>query len=150
MIIQLSNLARDLPDLPALQPVSRVEDGAVLLLELPQLCVDVERPAEVADPLTVSVRREIAEPVEQLFRLFQQMDEFGDDLAVFLLGHDAQADAADLLLMLLLLMLLLLLEGSSSCGVVEGGGHGVGQVGAANVHHLGSEEERWRRKQQQK
>jgi len=47
VVVELSYLGRDLSDLPTLEPVASVQDDPVLLLELPQLRVDVERPAEV-------------------------------------------------------------------------------------------------------
>lgn len=56
MVVELADLGGDLADLPALESVARVERAAVLLLELPQLRVDVERAPEVALPLLVAVR----------------------------------------------------------------------------------------------
>lgn len=48
----------------------------MLLLELPQLGVDVERAAKVRLPLPVPILGQIAEPVEQLLRLFEQVAKF--------------------------------------------------------------------------
>ena len=48
MIVELSDFRCDFSDLPSLEAVSRIEDGPMLLLKLPQLRVDVERPAEVS------------------------------------------------------------------------------------------------------
>ena len=48
MVVELSDLGGDLSDLPALEAVAGVEDDAVLLLELPQLRVDVEGSPEVS------------------------------------------------------------------------------------------------------
>lgn len=59
MIVQLSDLAGDLADLPALQAVFGVQHQAMLLLELPQLRVHVERAPEVRLPLTMAVLRQI-------------------------------------------------------------------------------------------
>lgn len=47
----------------------------MLLLELPQLGVNVERATEVGLPLPMAVLRQIPEPVEQLLRLLQQVAE---------------------------------------------------------------------------
>lgn len=55
VVVELPDLGGDLADLPSLQPVLGVEDLAVLLLELPQLGVDVEGAAEVRLPLLVPV-----------------------------------------------------------------------------------------------
>lgn len=60
MIIKLPDLGRDLADLPPLQAVLGVEDHAVLLLELPQLRVDVEGAPEVRLPLFVAVLRQVS------------------------------------------------------------------------------------------
>ncbi len=48
MIVELSDFRCDFSNLPPLEAVSRIEDGPMLLLKLPQLRVDVERPAEVS------------------------------------------------------------------------------------------------------
>ena len=47
MIVELSDLGGDLTDLPPLEAVPGVKDDPVLLLELPQLRVDVESSAKV-------------------------------------------------------------------------------------------------------
>jgi len=48
VVVELSYLGRDLSDLPTLESVAGVQDDPVLLLELPQLRVDVKRPAKVS------------------------------------------------------------------------------------------------------
>ena len=47
MIVELSDLGGDLTDLPPLEAIPGVKDDPVLLLELPQLRVDVESSAKV-------------------------------------------------------------------------------------------------------
>ena len=47
MIVELSDLGGDLTDLPPLEAVPGVKDDPVLLLELPQLRVDVESSPKV-------------------------------------------------------------------------------------------------------
>lgn len=54
----------------------------VLLLELPELRVDVKGPPEVTLPLLVSVLRQVAQPVEQLLALLEQVAELEDDFAL--------------------------------------------------------------------
>lgn len=54
----------------------------VLLLELPELRVDVEGPPEVTLPLLVPVLRQVAQPVEQLLALLEQVAELEDDFAL--------------------------------------------------------------------
>jgi len=54
----------------------------VLLLELPELRVDVEGPPEVTLPLLVPVLRQVAQPVEQLLALLEQVTELEDDFAL--------------------------------------------------------------------
>lgn len=48
MIIKLSDFRGYLADLPSLEAVAGVQDDSMLLLELPQLGVDVERASEVS------------------------------------------------------------------------------------------------------
>ena len=57
----------------------------MLLLKFPQLCVDVKGPSEVSLPLLVPVLRHVAETVEQLLGLLQQVTELTDDLPLLLL-----------------------------------------------------------------
>lgn len=54
----------------------------VLLLELPELRVDVKGPPEVTLPLLVSVLRQVAQPVEQLLALLEQVAELEDDFTL--------------------------------------------------------------------
>lgn len=54
----------------------------VLLLELPELRVDVEGPPEVTLPLLVPVLRQVAQPVEQLLTLLEQVAELENDFAL--------------------------------------------------------------------
>ena len=56
----------------------------MLLLELPQPRVDIERAAEVRLPLLVAVLGEVAEAVEQLLRFLQQVAELIHDPSLVL------------------------------------------------------------------
>ena len=72
VVVELANLGGDLAYLPPLEVVLAVEDVAVLLLELPQLRVDVKGAAEVGLPLLVPILRQI--PVtNHIQRLFPSM-----------------------------------------------------------------------------
>ena len=73
MVVELPDLRGYLADLPPLEAVPRVQHRPVLLLELPQLRVDVEGAAEVGLPLFVPVLGQVTEAVEKLLRLLQQM-----------------------------------------------------------------------------
>ena len=55
MVVQLANFGGYLADLPAFQAVASIQNCAVLLLEFPQLCVNVECAAKVCLPLLVTV-----------------------------------------------------------------------------------------------
>jgi len=59
VIIELPNFASYFSDLPAFQAVLWVQNHAMLLLELPQLCVNIEGAAEVSLPLPMAVLRQI-------------------------------------------------------------------------------------------
>lgn len=59
MIIKLANLACYFADLPALQAILGVQHHAMLLLELPQLGVDIESATEVCLPLPMAILRQI-------------------------------------------------------------------------------------------
>ena len=72
---------------------TRIYDSPVLLLELPELGVDVECPAEVGLPLLVPVLGQVAQPVEQLLALLEQVAELDDDLALVLV-HAPRSPAA--------------------------------------------------------
>lgn len=85
MVVELADFGSDFSDLPSLESVSRIEHGTVLLLELPQLGVDVKRATEVGLPLFVSVLRQIPEAVEELLGLFQEMAKLADDLPLVFL-----------------------------------------------------------------
>ena len=56
----------------------------MLLLELPQLCIDVKRSAKVGLPLLVSVLGHIPEAVEELLGLFQEVAKLVDNFSVLL------------------------------------------------------------------
>ena len=58
----------------------------MLLLEFPELCVDIKCSAEVSLPLLMAVLRHVAEAIEQLLGLLQQVAELIDHLP-FLLLH---------------------------------------------------------------
>ena len=57
----------------------------MLLLEFPELCVDIKCSAEVSLPLLMAVLRHVAEAIEQLLGLLQQVAELPDNLPLFLL-----------------------------------------------------------------
>ncbi len=59
VIVELPNPTRNLPNLPSLQGVGLVEDGAVLLLELPEARVHVKGTPKVRLPRFVPVLRQI-------------------------------------------------------------------------------------------
>ena len=73
MVVELADFGGNFPYLPTFQTIAGIENGPVLLLELPQLGVDVEGAAKVSLPLLVSVLGQVTEAVEKLLRLFQQM-----------------------------------------------------------------------------
>lgn len=60
VIIKLSDFAGYFANLPALQSVLGVEHQAMLLLELPQLCVDIKGASKVRLPLPVAILRQIS------------------------------------------------------------------------------------------
>lgn len=59
MVVKLANLRCNFSNLPTFQTKFRVEDLTVLLLELPELGVNVEGAAKVGLPLLVSVLRKV-------------------------------------------------------------------------------------------
>jgi len=65
VVVELSNPTRNLPNLPSLEGVLGVEDGAVLLLEFPEARVDVKGTPEVVLPLFVPVWRQVPADPDQ-------------------------------------------------------------------------------------
>lgn len=61
MVIKLANLRSNFANLPSLQSVFGIQDGTMLLLELPQSCVDIEGAPEICLPLFVPILRQIPE-----------------------------------------------------------------------------------------
>ena len=57
MIIELSDFRGYFANLPASQAVLGVKNLAMLLLKLPELGINIERPAKVCLPLPMSVLR---------------------------------------------------------------------------------------------
>lgn len=55
MVIKLSNFRCDFPNLPPFQPIFRIENQTVLLLKLPQFCVNIKRSSKVCLPLFVTI-----------------------------------------------------------------------------------------------
>lgn len=60
MIIKLSDFAGYFANLPAFQSIFGVEDHAMLLLKLPELCVDIEGASKIGLPLPMPILRQIS------------------------------------------------------------------------------------------
>lgn len=60
MIIKLSDFAGYFANLPAFQSILWVKHQAMLLLEFPQLCVDIKGASKVCLPLTMAILRQIS------------------------------------------------------------------------------------------
>ena len=63
------------------------DNAPVVLLELPQLAVDVEGLVEVVLPARRAVRRQVAQAVERALRLVEQELKLAEDLARRHLGE---------------------------------------------------------------
>lgn len=87
MVVQLAYFRSDFANLPSLEAIPRVENGTMLLLEFPQLGVDVKGPTEISLPLFVAVLRQVTEPVEQLLRLFKEVAKLTDNFSL-VFRHD--------------------------------------------------------------
>ena len=73
-IVQACRRAGSGAHLVPLQPILGLERAAVLLLELPQLVVHVERAAEVRLPQPLPILRQVAQPVEELLPAVLERD----------------------------------------------------------------------------
>lgn len=71
MIIKLADFGGDFANLPALEAVTSIESGPMLLLKLPQFGVNVEGAAEIGLPLFMAILRQVTEAIKKLLRLFQ-------------------------------------------------------------------------------
>lgn len=60
VVVQLSNLGGNLPNLPPLQAVLGVKHLSVLLLKFPQLRVDIEGATKIGLPLLMAVLRQVS------------------------------------------------------------------------------------------
>ena len=63
----------------------------MLLLELPELGVDVEGTAKVCLPLLVAVLGQVPQPIEQLLTLFKQVTKLEDDFSLVIV-HSSHHD----------------------------------------------------------
>ena len=61
-----------------------IQDGSVLLLELPQFSVDVKRSSKVSLPLLVTVLGHVTQAIEQLLGLLQEVAELAHNLPLLL------------------------------------------------------------------
>lgn len=60
VIIKLSDFAGYFANLPAFQSILGIEHQTMLLLEFPQLCIDIEGASKVRLPLSVAILRQIS------------------------------------------------------------------------------------------